>query len=1116
MINECDIALFDCTILNANVLFELGYCISKYKPFYILYNNSFDKKEELVSILKTQWGIWFTGFEELKSKILLLNKDTSEQQITDRSKNSSNESIQIGAGKIDSIFVILDTNYNYEAELEIVKQTFENSSVNISYVDQYNNLDHIFTQIKNSSIVVSILNPILDESSQLYKEVNKINSLKLLAVGIAKGLNRNIFLFQKDAKNYSDVVSFVKNYRNTKEFESSLDLLNKNAYSDESNFQYYSRRIGIPNLGYLIQRERITDFILNNLFAKKIFLRAPSGYGKSSIAVNSLKKLQNIIWYTFDENINNILDVLKEILIELNKFNSEIGSNLNSIFSSFNKNDLSELSLISYFINEIEKIDNKIVLVLDDLHKINYEKYSLLIEAIIKYPFKNLGIILISREDLSIGIEEKNKYLAILQKEEIEFNKSELSIYFSEKFSLDLSDSQLELLHEKSEGWIASISLLESIFAKSGQRAIEEIIDRLQGTDKNIYNYFAEIVYNNFDEETRTNLRVLSIPRIITSDSFSLLTSHSTQDCSDKLNQLEKQNSFLFNFENKPDVYNFHSLFKEFLIKKCEDLEGNIKIISVKSDLSNYYYQHEEYFDALNFGLEGENFSTVVETINKIGNYLVEEGYGKIILEWLNQIPSHFYSDNPAFQLILGRSNQSLDNFEDAWEHYEKSKILYLKTENNKKANVANMFLLNLEVINERRPFGTIEKLNEIIKNSITFDDNETYFNSYELYFQIKRTQLLTTGIDKPVAVQNYEDFLKEINQIILELKKSKMKSEGLILSQLLIEKAMVSHNLGWLRASEFLSEVKIKRHLNILDDKSENFEDIISEHFKKADKDFEEALKIIEENNLILIKANFLVQRATTYSSRNVFYFYNFDFIDQKLFNQTLEDNNKALEIYFTFNNYYSIAVIYNNVASNYLLINDKINSAKFAKLAIDISKQFGFKVLEEKANDILNSPTIKETREESIKNTNYDLFNKIFSEEEVNFFANSFIDSLQLSDPERSKRLQVCKDEYKSDNLRKKISQNWCKHFFIFNTNNPLNIHTDTGKKIIRSYLDIDQTILDLSNLKKEPFKEKAAKFIHCQKFNHYSNCLSDDAEFLSDEFIKNICSKCNQREL
>ncbi|MBN8584612.1 MAG: AAA family ATPase [Ignavibacteria bacterium] len=1125
MIDDSDISLWECTTVNPNVLFELGYSIGIGKPFFILFNKNYNPSFELPLLLKTQWGLWYHDRLELKNK---LEDITSAEYKWKNSFYKRNEPISkdvLSSIDPNSITVIIDSTYNYDIEFKIINKCYKGSQINIIDIEQYANLYQLQNDILKASTVLCILSKIEDTDSPHYSNNKTVNALKLLAFGISQGLGKQSLIFQKGNKSFSDIESLARYYNNENEFKHKLSIWNKGVIDASFNGKYRSTRIKIPNLGKLIDRDNITNFLKKYLFSKHISLRAPSGYGKTAIILRLIHSLNyRTIWFTCDERLKETIEIVKDLLTELSNENVEIGKTLSSFIYSLNHDKISRTDIVNYFIMELHNVKQKTLIILDDIHYINNGDFIDFFEKLSETNLKNVSFIFISREELKNQSSQfKFTNCIILEKEEIEFKEQEVQKYFNEILSVNLSDEQLRLLSIKTEGWIASISLLQTIILQKGIDVIDSIIDNLKGNKKRIYDYFADIVYDNFDDLTQNYLKFIAIPFKLTAKDVSFTLKISVENSSKLLNSLEKQNSFLFNYENDPLIFKFHTLFREFLLKKLEEEDGIDKLTKCKNELSVYYYESKDYFESLIFGVEGENYDIAVKTVDSIGNVIINEGMGTFIYEFIQKIPETFYNDDYAFLIIKGRVEEFFKKRLIALQTYYKAKaILSSRPDNKREYNLVNFFILQLEIHQTNDKSFIPDSLVEIVIESEKEKDIELYSYAFGLYSQIKRISLLIRpNPDKKIHQIEHEKFIEEIDKAIYKLRDANLNSKDLYIAQLLVDKAMISHSLSWYSGMELLTMERLSSGFGVQISVTEKnrIQQLYSTYFKQEQACFEMAMKIAVEMNNLQLKANILVARSLAYDSKNNFLAFSYGYVDEDLVNVSLNDLNEALSIYLDHKNMPSIASVYNNLAQTYLLKNDKESSVKYAKLANQVANEFGYPEIIKSSTDILNTPTITETIENSKRQINEEMEKGISKENEDKIIENWIGMLGDISDNEKTKRIQIFKQQNENIRLQKLLIKSWCKFIDVFHTNLPITKHDDTGISMIKSYLNRDEIAVKAHRLSRTlgvDFSEPLAIFIYCHKLGTHSNKLYLDTEQASNQFIAELCSNCQFREL
>ncbi len=1125
MIESCNLTIWECTTINPNVIFELGYSLGIRKPFFILYNKQFNEASDLPLLLKTQWGLWYNNSSELKTKlenVISINYAIGKY---DHRNNELFDDTQQIISKINSIGIITDSTHNYDYEFKILYKHYKGTKIDLIDIELYGNISHFFNDIETKSMLICILSKIDEELSPTQKVNKTINALKLLALGIAHGLGKKVLILQRGSNTYSDIDSLVKFYNNEKEFETNLRIWNTEIVELDFREKFTSTRIRVPNLGKLIQRNHITEFIKGHLFSKYIFLRAPSGYGKTAIILNLIQSREyKTIWFACDNRIKDIVEVIKDILAEINKFQNNVGKSISAFIFSFYKGDMSNIDLINYFILELKSIKEKVVIIIDDIHNLNNKQFSDFFDLIFETYIENIGFIFIGREEIEIDHPENliNNCIT-LNKQDVEFKENEIKKYFEEILSINLSNEELHLLTSKSEGWIASISLFQTIVIQKGSDVVKNIIENLKGNKKRIYDYFADIVYDYFDKNTQNYLKLISIPFKLTANDVSFILELSRIDSLSLLNELEVQNSFLFSYENDPLIFKFHSLFREFLLKKFEEEDGVDKLVQCKNDLANYYFENKDYFESVIFGIEGKNFEIAVRTIDYIGNDLINEGMGEFIYELTQKIPEQSYNDDYSFLIIKGRTEEFFSTRSLSMQTYIKARnILKSRREKKREFNLVDFFILQLEIYQNTDKTYMPDKLKQIIEESNRENDMEIYSFAFGLYSQIKRISLMIKpNMNREINQKVNEEFITEIDRAIYKIENSNLNGKNLYISQLLIDKAMISHSLSWYNALQSVTMNRLSSifHVEISESKKNEIENDCSVFFAQEVECFERAMKIANDEHNLRLKANILVNRSETFDSRNNFFAFAYHFVSEELANKSLTDLNNALIIYQSNKNIHGIATVYNNAAQTYLLKDDKQNRDKYADLAINLATEFGYNEIIKSAKDIMNSPSISETIRNNIKLMNREMEDGL-TEENENKVIENWIGMLDnISDEERANRIQIFKLQMRNVKMQKTLIGNWCKHINVFHTNLPLRKHDDTSISMVRSYMDYDEKAQEAHKLSKQmqiDFSESLAIFIYCKHFNYHSDKLYDEVELSSNEFIAKYCSQCKFREL
>lgn len=1120
MISSSDVTLWDCTTLNPNVTFELGYAIGKRMPFFVLYATSFIDRIQLPSTLKTQWGIWYDSIDDLKGKLRPILQRNFPKGAYDVRTNKPSLSPKPSPAELDTIHVFVDHSTDYSTELQIIKETWNGGKIIPIQIEDRNNLPDLLVSIEAASIAIVILNPLLDKVDNSYPASNTLNALKMLALGIATGLGKHTILLQQGERDYSDVVGLAKHWQNEEELKHDLTQWNNDISSQAINRSTFGTRTGIPNFGKLIRRKRLNDFIAVNLFSKAFVLRTPSGYGKSCLVAQFVSENQYpVVWYTLDTERIEVADFVRDIISKLNAMNPKIGVDLVSVISSFSRKELTGENVVNYLLNELKVLNSKIVIVIDDVHHANKTQLLDQIRSFVKNLPHNVGLFVLSREDLGDefrGLDEQ-KFVE-LKKDELEFNKEELKDYVNSIFDLSLTPDDLELLWQKSEGWIASISLLNSVIAQKGKEAVPEIISRLRGTDVKIYDYFANIVYDCFEDKIKDLLQKTSILNNLTIPAVSFLTARPQEEISTILKGLERGNSFLFNFENQPHVYRYHSLFREFLQNKYEVSAGPETIQLSKSTLSGFYLNCGEYFEAISFGLAGRNYDSVTNAIRTIGHYVVNEGLGNVLLDWLAQIPDAHFANDHKILTLKGRAEEQTGDVNLARSSFTSAQSI-ISSEGGSESDKLLLRLLihQIDMVQDTDVKKLQQESIDIMMAARKMGEDTVYYGAAESYFSMAWQRMAMEQKAGDIDIKAYEQIIGHIDSVLKELSDSEISDKGIYRSQLLVSKAKVVNFISTMKAARSLtrSSMSMITHLKPNEKRAERELAEFREENKIQMDCLEEALAISKKDGMLLLQANFLSERAELASNNYRFMAMMLATPPQLFIEQIMDDFSKALSIYSKLGQYYGMAMVYNNVAATFLLLNDKGNRDKCANLSLNLSRKYSFKVLEDKSIQVLNLPTLEETMSEITHQTERTLESEI-PEREREHLLNSLLDMAgEISPEERQKRKGILAMEIQDMEDHRAIRRNWCKHLEMYDTRNPLSKHSRTDQTMVQAYLQESEEAIKLYDTLKDDFGgERIAKFLYCKQVRVHSDGLEESVKSLSDKFIAKHCVGCQLR--
>ena len=315
----------------------------------------------------------------------------------------------------------------------------------------------------------------------------------------------------------------------------------------------------------IVHRPGLFEKLTDGLNRKLTLVSAPAGYGKTTLLCDWIR--QNNIssaWCSIDVRDNDPIDFLRIVITAIQNKHDDIGISSLELLKSPGTAGIDYI--IELFINDLLTLNNEIVLVLDDFHLINNKQVIDILSSLIDYKPENLKLIISTRSDpiLTLARLRSQNEIIEIRSSDLSFSINDISVFFNKKLSFGLSDKDLNILAQKTEGWIAGLQL--TAITIQGHDDISGYIEKMAGDNRYIMDYLLEEVLNIQSDEMFDFLLYTSVLEKFTSSLCdSILEKNNSQLL---IESLEKSNMFLVPLDDERKWYRYHHLFGDLLKQK--------------------------------------------------------------------------------------------------------------------------------------------------------------------------------------------------------------------------------------------------------------------------------------------------------------------------------------------------------------------------------------------------------------------------------------------------------------------------------------------------------------------------------------------------------------------
>ncbi len=350
-----------------------------------------------------------------------------------------------------------------------------------------------------------------------------------------------------------------------------------------------------------IPRKKLIYDILSS--GKKLtFIQAPIGYGKTTLLSQIAESYEHTLWLSLngETDIISFLGTLEEALAPVGyRF-------VASECILFEKKENFTTQCASSFASAIEQIDEQLMIIMDDLHKVKEARILELITAIIKYLPQNTSMCLSSDECLWPELESfrLKGNLLLLDQKDLAFTQDET------KRMLNLHNMRLlkatyrwplavRSFRFMLEGRGAIAPILEQDIDELNSYWVSECVDRLP--DKTVWFIKETIGFSPLDAPMINSILHIENAELILED---LVTQS------------------LFTRKTQEGFYQYHDLLIEHFLNSQQTTER----FELFNQASLYYYRHLDYIKASHYAILSGNMDLLGQILVTAYRTLLKEG----------------------------------------------------------------------------------------------------------------------------------------------------------------------------------------------------------------------------------------------------------------------------------------------------------------------------------------------------------------------------------------------------------------------------------------------------------------------------------------------------------
>lgn len=332
----------------------------------------------------------------------------------------------------------------------------------------------------------------------------------------------------------------------------------------------------------------------------------------------------------------------------------------------------------NFFESLFAQLAKPTVLVFDNCQDIPADSpFFTILRGAVEELWEGCHIICISREKppAEFAAFRAKQLMSVIDENMLRFTADEISELAELNGKPIVDKNTAEKLASKTLGWAAGLVLLiddpelfdldDSHYLTSGSNLL--------------FDYFANEFFNQWDDATRDFLiKTALLPRISSASAEAISKNNNAADI---LERLLKKNFFTILYSNRPRIYQYHPLFREFLLAQVKDYLPEEEFISVHADAAKLLLEDKYLEDAVALYIVVEDWSSLGKVIIQNAKLLISKGRFKTLSAWIDAIPESVREAEPWLVYWAGVGLQPF-NPKAAYEYYERAFDLFMGQNN--------------------------------------------------------------------------------------------------------------------------------------------------------------------------------------------------------------------------------------------------------------------------------------------------------------------------------------------------------------------------------------------------------------------------------------------------
>lgn len=345
----------------------------------------------------------------------------------------------------------------------------------------------------------------------------------------------------------------------------------------------------------LVQRQRLIDLLsAKNSLPRLMLVAAPAGFGKTTLLsqwlahdIGTEEEVTRVAWLSLDSSDADLKRFLTDLVAAVQGCDAGLAGDALALLEG--TRTLPSEDILASIINDIDELEGRIVIVLDDYHLADAPAVHEAVMFLLDHLPPSATVAMTTRADPPFPLARLRTRGELLEirAADLRFTPSEADAFLNEVMDLQLQEAAVAALESRTEGWAAGLQLAAlSVRAYTAAGEVDEFVEAFSGTNRFVLDYLVEEVLASQPDEVRDFLVTTSVLSHLTGDLCDAVTGR--KDGGTTLAALERSNLFVVPLDEQRQWYRYHHLFADALRARSQSVD---RVKELHARASHWYAQ---------------------------------------------------------------------------------------------------------------------------------------------------------------------------------------------------------------------------------------------------------------------------------------------------------------------------------------------------------------------------------------------------------------------------------------------------------------------------------------------------------------------------------------------